>query len=636
MSLRTKILLGFGSILALVMVVWMWAILHLQRLGSAGDAILQENYRSILAAENMLGNLERQDSALLLYLLGAGEDTLTQFQAGEVEFLQWLGRAQDNITVAGEAQILLEIEADYTRYLAAVSELEAAQNAPDGMAGRTALARYQATVLPLFTRVRDQIVELRELNREAMVAASQRAQALARRAVWSMVTVGLVVSALGLALSLWFSRFLTRPLQAMTAAAGRIAEGDYEVELATASNDELGQLARAITTMSVKLKTFHRLNVGQIFAEKRRSEAIINSIADGLLVVDADLNVIALNPRAAGVFGVRPEMARGQHVFDVVQDRRLYEHIKTATHTGHAPELAEDEAYLTVTHNEHADHFRFAVTPIKSDHHDLVGVVLLLQDVTKLRELDRLKSDFVMTASHELRTPLTAMSMSLGLLTERATAKLDAAEQELLAAAEEEVTRLRALADNLLDLSKIETGHMDFEFEPAPVRLLVEQAAALFEAQAAAAGITLAATVAEPDMPVRADANKIAWVLSNLIGNALRYTERGGHITVSATRHGASVFVAVADNGTGIPLEYHSRIFDKFVQARPGDTAHGTGLGLAICKEVVKAHGGAIWLESTPGQGSTFTFSLPVAAVAPAPAIGDPNGTETLAHSHRG
>ena len=242
------------------------------------------------------------------------------------------------------------------------------------------------------------------------------------------------------------------------------------------------------------------------------------------------------------------------------------------------------------------------------------GVVLLLRDITRLRELDRLKSEFVMTASHELRTPLTSLNMAVNLLRESAGTKLTDQERALLEACHEDVQRLRALVNDLLDLSKIEAGKVELAFEPVQPRFLGDQALSVIKAQADSKGIELTLGVPEDLPAVTADPHKIVWVLVNLLANAVRYTKAGGHISLQGEQVGNQVQLAVTDDGEGIPFDLQPRIFDKFVHGKPRDGGGGSGLGLAICREIVKAHRGAIWLDSIPGKGSTFTFTLPVAA----------------------
>jgi NtrC-family two-component system sensor histidine kinase KinB len=234
--------------------------------------------------------------------------------------------------------------------------------------------------------------------------------------------------------------------------------------------------------------------------------------------------------------------------------------------------------------------------------------------VTRLKELDRLKNEFVMTASHELRTPLTSIGMSVSLLMETAAAKLNDQERELLGVCHEEVNRLKALVNDLLDLSKIEAGKLELSLEPVAPGFLSQQAGAMIKSQAEAKGITLTLAVPEDLPEVLADANKIIWVLVNLLANAVRYTPVGGHIRLGGELLGDKVHLKVQDDGPGVPREMQSRIFDKFVRLDQGEATSGSGLGLAISKEIIRAHRGVIWLESEPGQGSTFTFTLPLAA----------------------
>ena len=607
-TLRKKILIGYAIVLGLTIVILVRAVFSLLTLGQASDAILRENYRSIQAAENMINAIERQDNSTLLIAAGYQTEGLAQFRQYEVVFLEWLGRAQDNITLPGEKRVLQTIGKDYQDYLAAFSTLGVRQGAQAPDASKS----YHSSVLPRFKAVRKACMALRDMNEQAMIAASEHAQAVSRHAVSSMLVIGSLLAAVGLGFSLLLSSILVKPLHAMTEATERITQGDYDVSLNAKSKDELGSLTRKIMVMSRKLKAYHELNVQQLLAAKKRNEAIIDSIPDGLIMVDAELHVLAINPRAARIFGCSPEQFRDRHFFDVVKNEQLYERVRTVAEGREVAELSEEEATLPIRQNEHLEYYRFSITPVETERKRVLGIVLLLQNVTKLKELDRLKSEFVMTASHELRTPLTSIGMSIDLLMESARPGLPEKQQQLLDAAQEEVQRLRALVNDLLDLSKIEAGRVEMEFENLNVAIPVRKACSVFNTQAANKKIELNCQVAEGLTEVKADPNKITWVLTNLISNALRYTDPGGQIKVLAEEQGDFMYLSVSDDGAGIPIEYQSRIFDKFVQIKGARAVGGSGLGLAIAREIVKAHGGAIWMRSTPGQGSTFTFTLPV------------------------
>ena len=606
-TLRKKIFVGYGISLVLMVLVLVWAFINLWSLGQASDAILKENYRSILAAENMVYAIERQDSAILLISLGYEEQGWRQFRDNEGFFFQWLARAKDNITVEGEDRIVSTIEKEYSTYLKHVSELKSTSAAGPRKTG----VLYHEAILPSFLSVRDACIRLREINQGNMFKVSDRARLIAKRAIWSMVVIGTVAIGIVLGFSLLLSKILVKPVQQMMEATQKIAEGTYDIHISTDSTDELGRLTGDFNVMAQKLKAFHDLNIDQIVAEKRKSEAIIRSIDDGIVLVDSDFKVTAMNPMAEKVFRVDMEKVPHSHFLEVVKSEELFSYVKQSIESGKPPVIEERLNVFTVEQDGARRHYQFSVTPVLGTAGPLLGVVLLLRDVTRLAELDRLKSEFVMTASHELRTPLTSIGMSIDLLLETAVKKLNEKEQQLLSAAHEDVQRLKGFVSNLLDLSRIEAGKVEMEFSAIPLSLLFEKVGAVFKTQAEEKSVGLAFHLPEGLPDVKADSNKIVWVLTNLISNALRYTSSGGEIRLSAETLGPYVQISVSDNGTGIPYEYQSKIFDKFVQVKSDKALGGSGLGLTICREIVRAHGGTIWVDSAPGEGSTFTFTLP-------------------------
>jgi two-component system, NtrC family, sensor histidine kinase KinB len=607
-TLRTKILLGYGASLVIVLVILALAVVLLLRLGRASDAILQENYRSILAAEKMINDIERQDSGVLLILLHYQELGLKEFRDSEVSFLQWLGRAKDNITEPGEQELVEAIEQNYTQYLHEVSQMRFMSETDHDRA----VTFYHDRVLPYFRTVRDTCIKLQSLNHEAMYASSNRARRLAAQAIPLISLIGATAMIVGISFSLFLSRFISRPVTELKNAVSHLAQGDYAVQVPVRGSGELALLAEAFNGMAEKLKHFHELNIDQILAEKRKSEAIIRSVDDGLVVVDEKLMITNINPKAKAMFGVDPEEGLGKHILEIVRDDRIFQAIKASLETGQPRFLTAEEDILTIQQNDETQHYQMAILPMRSKAGVIPGAVLVLRDITRLKELDRLKSEFVMTASHELRTPLTSIGMSVGLLQESAAAKLTDQERELLGVCHEEVNRLKALVNDLLDLSKIEAGRLELSLEPVAPSFLTRQAGAMMKNQAEAKGITL--TVEVPaDLPeVLADSNKIVWVLVNLLANAVRYIPAAGHIWLRGEQLGDMIQLKVQDDGPGVPREMQSRIFDKFVRLDQGEAGGGSGLGLTISKEIIRAHRGVIWLESEPGQGSTFTFTLPL------------------------
>jgi NtrC-family two-component system sensor histidine kinase KinB len=609
MMLKKKILVGYGVAFALMGLVVAWAVTNLVSLGKATDAILRENYRSILAAENMVDAIERQDSGILLMFLGDTEKGIPQFRESETVFLEWLARAKDNITIAGEAELVQSIEADYATYrrqFCALTDMRDTAQPP------LRPSYYQETVYPLFAKVRETCIGLRNLNEQTMYTASVRAGNVAKRAIWSTALVAGSALIVALVFSLFLAERIVGPIRRFMEASRKISSGDYAVQVPVETDDELGRLAGEFNQMATQLGRYYEMNIEQIISEKNKGEAILSSIEDGLVVFDTKLKVSGINPAARRLLDLEFTETVALRCADILPDQKVCDLIRKTVDTGVQPNVPDEQRIISLSEGERSRHYLFSVTPIRGRDRNLSGIILLLRDVTRLKEVERLKSEFVTAASHELRTPLTSLGMSIDLLREHLTQGLAEKDRELLEVAHEDVHRMKALVSDLLDLSRIEAGRILLEFEDVQVSTLFEHVRAVFKSQVERRDVKLTWEMTQDLPSIRADANKITWVLSNLISNALRYVNDGGHIQLVATRIGPHVHLSVRDDGPGIPPEYRSRIFEKFVQVK-GTEAGGMGLGLAICKEIVRAHGGRIWVESSPGHGSTFIFTLPVA-----------------------
>lgn len=610
MTLKKKILLGYGVAFVLMGLVVVWFIANLVSLGKASEAILSENYRSILAARNMVDALKRQDEGILLNYLEKQEVATDRFRESEIVFLEWLARAKDNITIHGEEELVKAIETDYTIYRQKFFKWADTQNRNNHP---ITYSSYKESINPHFKRVCEACISLLKLNEETMYSASLKAKNVAEQAIWSTAFVAGLALVVALIFSLVLAEKLVQPIRRFMEASRKISKGDYTVQVPVETNDELGKLAREFNEMAIKLLRYHELNIEQIISEKNKGEAILSSIEDGLVVFDINLKVTGINPAASEILGVKLEEPGLLRCSDIIPESNIWDLIQAAVDGGIHQKIPDEQRIVELTSGNRTRHYFFSVTTIRGRDHRLSGIVLVLRDVTRLKEVEQLKSEFVMAASHELRTPLTGLGMSIDLLLEHALIVLPKKDQELLKTAHEEVHRMKALVNDLLDLSKIEDGNIKMEYNNLHVITLFEHVRKVFQSQLAMKRVEMTTEIPKELPRVRADANKITWVLTNLVSNALRYVVHDGLIQLKANRIGPNIHLSVQNDGPGIPKEYHTKIFQKFVQVK-GRKAGGTGLGLAICKEIVTAHGGAIWVESSQEKGSTFTFTLPIEA----------------------
>jgi signal transduction histidine kinase len=242
----------------------------------------------------------------------------------------------------------------------------------------------------------------------------------------------------------------------------------------------------------------------------------------------------------------------------------------------------------------------------------LFGAAVILQDVTRFRLLDEVKTKLVSTVSHELKTPLTSVRMGLHLLLEERIGSLNPKQTELLLAAREDSERLLRMINDLLDLTKLESGETGLPPTVMSPHALVDSSAKDLRDFVEARGSRLVVTIAPELSNVAADAHQIDHVFTNFVSNAIRYTKPGEEILLQVKQHNGSVRFSVIDQGPGIAPEHQARIFDRFFRI-PGSDSSGAGLGLAIAKEIVASHGGSVGVNSTPGTGSEFYFDLPVA-----------------------
>jgi two-component system phosphate regulon sensor histidine kinase PhoR len=361
------------------------------------------------------------------------------------------------------------------------------------------------------------------------------------------------------------------------------------------SASELGQLASLRNTQHATLQS------QLAFAESQysRLSTILEQLTDGVLIADAEGRVQFANPTAEKLFG---KALNGRSVVEALRHHQLAEAWRRCRETGEAQtESVEVPA---------SRHFlQLIVVP---DRDTRGGTLLLVQDLTRVRRLETVRRDFIGNLSHELRTPLASLKALTETLQDGALSDPEAAPR-FLGRIHTEVDALTQMAQELLDLSKIESGQVELVLRKVDPLALLKSACERMRVQAERAGVSLTLEEAAPAPMVQADASRLEQALINLIHNAVKFTKRGGSVTLSAKGEGESVVFAVRDTGIGIPSDDLPRIFERFYRVEKSRTGSGTGLGLSIAKHIVEAHGGKIWAESEEGAGSVFFFLIPIA-----------------------
>ena len=609
MTLRAKLFLGSLVFTATLVAFGAWSAWHLREMGRVSRNILVSNYDSIVAAQEMRESLERQVATVLTARLGNPGSARAALLEHRNAFDHAYVVAANNITEPGEAEAIESIRRDRDAYY---QEVDAFLPVPPN-------SRDVRRLESLAGRLRSDCTHLLQINQDAMVAKAAAAQGVARHWFLMALTIAGALAAAGIVFALLLGAQIVRPLRELAATARRIAAGELDAKVKAAGRDEVGQLAGEFNTMAERIRELRRSDLGKLMIAQQTTEAAIDSLYDPVIVTDAQGAVTKLNPAAEEIFGPEARHA-GKPIASVGQDSRIPLAVAEALASQRpvAGEGATSVVPLAVDGAERA--FRLRTTPMQGEGGRLLGAVTLLEDITHLREIDRVKSDFIATASHELRTPLTSVQMSVLLLLEEAAGGLAPKQRELLEACRQDCSRLERLMRDLLDLSRIEAGEAGPELGPVSLRDAVGAVVKALQPRADTKGIALGVTLNEPLPSVLGDRLQIERVLTNLVNNALRNTDSGGAVRVTATSEEGHLAVSVVDTGRGIPAAYLSHVFDKFAQV-PGAPSGGAGLGLAIAKRIVEAHGGRIAVHSEVGRGTTFTFTLKVAAgwTIPAP-----------------
>ncbi len=567
--MKLKITLALVLLFGLLVLVGTLGILRINALADDAHEILKDNYVTLVYVQQMQRAL----------------DSWTTDSVSRGVFAENLQKQQQNITETGE-QNATEAIARYFEVLK--------KNPGDSLALRA---------------TRENLLTIADLNLEAIARKNDQASQTAERSVALLSIIATFCILIGFTFLLNFPGYLANPVRELTTGIREIARGNYAQRLRLDRKDEFGELATAFNELAAKLDAYEHSNLARLMFEKRRLETIIGALNDPVIGLDEDYKILFANPPARDLLHLTAPKLIGKDVREIALNNDLMRTLLQST--GPAPSAEPLKIFANGKESFFQPESYEITAPVNTNDStpQLIGQVLFLKNITPFRERDLAKTNFIATISHELKTPISAMKMGLSLLDDQRVGQLNADQRELLRQLHLDTNRLLSITGELLKLAQAETGNIQLSLGPTSPAQLIETARQALSAQAAEKNIPLNVSPL-PAGEVVADPDKAAWVLVNLLSNAIRHSPEGQPVDIEIAPEEDEFFrISVHDRGQGVPVDWREKIFERYVRV-PGAPAGGTGLGLAISREFVQAMGGEIGVDSQPGEGSTFWFTL--------------------------
>ncbi|MHC8359123.1 ATP-binding protein [Pseudomonas sp. LS2P72] len=592
MKLRTRLFLSISALITVALLGLLLGLVSVMQMASSQEALIRNNFVTL-----DLGLKLRQTLGDQLMIMLSEKPDPAAFEASKQHYFQLLDDGIVHARAGDERQF--GFEKAKTDYLSFLQAYDLSGDSTQVLSGNKELTeKFNVLLKGLIVEQQRALDNINATERQV------RERALLVAGLLGLV--GLSVLIIGFITAHAIARRFGEPIEALVQAADNIGQGNFEVTLPISSAVEMNQLTKRFGIMAEALREHQATNIDELLAGQQRLQAVLDSIDDGLLMIDRDGRLEHLNPVAQRQLGWDSDRL-GQGLGTALERPELDDQLQLVLRGGTLERAPED---LSIEVDGESRLLTFSLTPVSHTQGHILGAVMVLHDVTEQRAFERVRSEFVLRASHELRTPVTGMHMAFGLFRERAHFAKDSREADLLDTVNEEMQRLMQLINDLLNFSRYQNGLQKLTLAPCSIEDLLEQARARFTGPAEEQGIDLQVEVQGPLPRLQADQPQLDRVLDNLIDNALRHTASGGQIRLQARRHGERVIISVEDNGEGIAYGQQGRIFEPFVQV--GRKKGGAGLGLALCKEIVQLHGGRMGVYSRPGQGTQFYMALSV------------------------
>lgn len=564
LNIKSKIRLGTFFLFLMLILTGGLGICALVLLKNDARKILNDNYESLNYAHSMQEALAEFD---------------TDPEKATRDFESNLSKQEKNITEKGEREITVSLRAYFER-----------------------LKMTGATDRSIIEGIRADLREVIRLNMQAI----QQKNASARQTAEDTLTVLSIAAALvfltTLTFSINFPSIITRPITKLKEAVAEISNKNYEHRIHLNSKDEFSELAEAFNGMAEKLDMYEHSNLNKLMFEKARAEAVVNSMEDAGIGIDQSGTILFANRRALNLLGLKDRDVVGKKADEVKRVNDLFRFLIDTNSL---------EPFKIVIENKENFYIK-ELSEIRNEE-QILGKIIILKNITPFREKDIAKTNFLATVSHELKTPLASSNIGLTLLSEKKAGNLSEQQREIVSDLQKDNQRLIKLVGELLDLSQAESGNINLFIQNISVNEPIEYALLAVKQQAAEKGIRFGVSISANLPEIRVDKEKTAWVLVNLLSNAVRYSPPNETIEIRAgATAGNRVFISVIDKGPGIAPEYRKEIFKRFFTAPNQATdRRGTGLGLSISKEFMNVMQGEIGYSPNTPHGSVFTLTFP-------------------------
>lgn len=448
---------------------------------------------------------------------------------------------------------------------------------------------------------------------QAIQRKSEVAKTTADKALFWIAITGTTCFLIAFILVINLPSSIANPIKELTESIKQIASKNYSERVHFESHSEFGQLAKSFNTMAEKLEEFNNSNLAKLMKEKKRIETLINNMHDPVIGLDENLNVLFANEEALKIIGINETEIIGHHTKDLALKNDLVRTLIQDLIIAESGDGIKSKPMKIYADNKEGyfekETLHISIVPTGEETKQLIGHVIILRNITKYKELDFAKTNFIATVSHEFKTPLSSIKMSLQLLENEEIGKLNHEQKDLIESIEDDANRLLKITGELLNMTQVESGNIQLSILPADPKEILSYAINATQTQADQKQIKFEIDCPENILKVQADVEKTAWVLTNLISNAIRYSYDNSTIYLTIKEQNKKIQISVRDTGQGIAPQYKDKVFDRYFRV-PGTKKEGTGLGLAISKEFIEAQNGQIKVDSEFGAGSTFSVIL--------------------------